>query len=363
MIKLARQLILFTFGDAPQDYKFFLSYPFWANRYAQPTKQALLGGDDEEEDGSEEEAPASYSYTVDHIIEDGCFLPRADLDNFLERLRKKKNIILQGPPGTGKTWLAKRLGYALLETRDLKAIRQRLRIVQFHPSLSYEDFVCGWRPQAGGELALKDGTFLEIVDAALSEPGRPFVLIIEEINRGNPAQVFGEMLTLLEDSKRQADEALELAYRDGEAKRVYIPENLHVIGTMNIADRSLALVDLAFRRRFAFISLEPALNERWRGWCTERCGFDPTFLSLVEERIQSLNKSIAADRSLGRQYRIGHSYITPDVGEMIGKTIDDHKVWFRNKIRTEIEPLLEEYWFDAPEKATEAAKRLLADLS
>jgi len=341
-----------------------LSHPFWASRYAEATKQAtleaLLGDNDEAEDASEEEAPRTYTtYTVNHIIEDGCFLSRAYLENILLRLRKKKNIILQGPPGTGKTWLAKRLGYELIGTRDLRAVRQRLRVVQFHPSLSYEDFVCGWRPQTGEKLALRNGTFLEIVDAALSEPGRPFVLIIEEINRGNPAQVFGEMLTLLEDSKRRADEALELAYCDGEAKRVYIPENVHIIGTMNIADRSLALVDLALRRRFAFFSLEPALNERWRAWCTERCQFDPTFLSLVEERIQSLNKGIAADRSLGSQYRIGHSYVTPDIRE----TIDDHKDWFRNIVETEIAPLLEEYWFDAPEKATEAKKRLLADLS
>ena len=359
---LARQLILFTFGDARQDYQFWLNQPYFANKYAQAAKQATtipLFDDDEEEneDASEENSPANY--TLDQIIEEGCFLARPALDTILLRLREKKNIILQGPPGTGKTWLAKRLGYALIGTRDRKAIRQRFRVVQFHPSLSYEDFVRGWRPELGGGLALIDGIFLEIVHAASAEPDRPFVLIIEEINRGNPAQVFGEMLTLLEDSKRRPDEALELAYRRAEAERVYIPANLHVIGTMNIADRSLALVDLALRRRFAFISLEPALNERWRAWCTERCGFDSTFLSLVEERIHTLNKGIAADRSLGSQYRIGHSYITP----ADGVTITDHKAWFRNIVETEIAPLLEEYWFDAPEKATEAAKRLLADLS
>jgi 5-methylcytosine-specific restriction protein B len=120
-----------------------------------------------------------------------------------------------------------------------------MRVLQFHPSLSYEDFVRGWRPFGDGKLSLVDGVFLEAIQAAEAEPDLPFVLIIEEINRGNPAQVFGEMLTLLEDSKRQPSEAIELAYRRHEGERIYIPENLYLIGTMNIADRSLALVDLA----------------------------------------------------------------------------------------------------------------------
>lgn len=358
--QLARQLILFAFGNAPQDYPFWLNQPYFAAKYAKDTKQAALGpffenGDDEEE-SAEEEAPPSY--TVANILEDGCFLPLVTVGAILQRLADKKNVILQGPPGTGKTWLARRLGYALIGTRDRKVIQSRLRVVQFHPSLSYEDFVRGWRPERGGGLALIDGIFLETVQAAVAEPDRAYVLIIEEINRGNPAQVFGEMLTLLEDSKRRPDEAVELAYRRADGERIYIPPNLHVIGTMNIADRSLALVDLALRRRFAFITLEPALNEAWRAWCTKRFGFDPAFLSLVESRITALNNEIAEDRSLGSQYRIGHSFVTPSDGAVVA----DHKAWFHNIVETEIRPVLEEYWFDAPEKAQQAAIRLLADI-
>ncbi|RUU07073.1 AAA family ATPase, partial [Mesorhizobium sp. M6A.T.Ca.TU.002.02.2.1] len=143
-------------------------------------------------------------------------------------------------------------------------------------------FVRGWRPSGDGKLALIDGVFLEIVEAAKAEPDRPFVLVIEEINRGNPAQIFGEVLTLLEDTKRSRDEAMELAYRREPSERVYVPRNLYVIGTMNIADRSLALVDLALRRRFAFVSLEPRLNGLWREWCANKCGLAADTISLIE---------------------------------------------------------------------------------
>ena len=125
------------------------------------------------------------------------------LTQILSRVQAKKNLVLQGPPGTGKTWLAKRLAYALIGSKDPKVARDRLRIVQFHPSLSYEDFVRGWRPSAAGKLELVDGIFLEVVEAAKAEPDRPFVLVIEEINRGNPAQIFGEILTLLEELQAQ----------------------------------------------------------------------------------------------------------------------------------------------------------------
>ena len=131
--------------------------------------------------------------------------------------------------------------------------------MQFHPNLSYEDFVRGWRPTGDGRLSLADGVFMETIRVASKTPSSRFVVVIEEINRGNPAQIFGELLTLLEAGKRTPNEALELCYPDADGTRrpVHIPENLYVIGTMNITDRSLALVDLALRRRFAFISLQP----------------------------------------------------------------------------------------------------------
>jgi len=206
-------------------------------------------------------------YSIDDILADGCFMERAELERLIDRLRAKKNLILQGPPGTGKTWLAKRLAFALIGQCD----HRKLRAVQFHPNLSYEDFVRGWRPSGDGKLSLVDGAFMEAVVAA-RETSHPYVVVIEEINRGNPAQILGEMLTLLEADKRSPHEALELCYRRKPDERIYIPDNLYVIGTMNIADRSLALVDLALRRRFAFVDLEPRLGQPWRQWLNHNRG-------------------------------------------------------------------------------------------
>jgi 5-methylcytosine-specific restriction protein B len=357
-----RRLILFTFAAIPQDYQFWVQQPYFARKFsasaAPATLEPLFDGQDEGEADTTAEMVEILPYQVSDIEEEGCFLPKEAIEGALQRLKEKKNVILQGPPGTGKTWLAKRLAYALVGTKDRKVIRPRVHLVQFHPSLSYEDFVRGWRPTGGGKLELVDGVFLKLVQAASAVP-EPFVLIIEEINRGNPAQVFGEMLTLLEDTKRRQDEALQLAYSREEGERIHIPPNLYIVGTMNIADRSLALVDLAFRRRFAFISLEPRLGPLWRAWCAEKAGLNAATINLIEQRIEALNSEIAGDRSLGPQFRIGHSYVTPKEGAAIA----DGSVWFSHVVNTEIAPLLEEYWFDAPDKAAEARRRLLADLT
>lgn len=295
---------------------------------------------------------------IDQIMEEGCFFSKDALSRIMNVWRNKKNIVLQGPPGTGKTWLAKRLGFALVGSNDRETSRSRLRVVQFHPSLAYEDFVRGWRPNGDGRLTLADGILIQAIEAAASEPERPFVLVIEEINRGNPAQIFGEMLTLLESTKRRPSEAIELAYRKAPGERVHVPANLYVIGTMNVADRSLAIVDLALRRRFAFIDLEPQLNGAWRVWCTKR-GIDDSVCSEISARIDELNAEISAAVSLGPQFRIGHSYVTPDMDE----TVQDGRAWFRSKVETEIGPLLDEYWYDAPDKARDAKDRLLSGLS
>jgi 5-methylcytosine-specific restriction enzyme B len=291
-------------------------------------------------------------YTVEDILRDGCFLERDELDQLLDRFRTKKNMILQGPPGTGKTWLAKRLAFALMGQKD----ESKVRAVQFHPNLSYEDFVRGWRPTGEGKLSLADGVFMEAIKAASKDPSSKFVVVIEEINRGNPAQIFGELLTLLEAGKRTPNEALELCYPDADGKRrpVHIPENLYVVGTMNIADRSLALVDLALRRRFAFVGLEPRLGPVWRDWLVKECGVDPALVADIERRIAELNDQIAADARLGKQFRIGHSYVTPAHRLEAGDT----KKWFQQIVETEIGPLLDEYWFDAPEEAQKAIARL-----
>jgi 5-methylcytosine-specific restriction protein B len=159
-------------------------------------------------------------------------------------------------------------------------------------------------------------------------------------------------------SQHRSVEAIELAYRREDGERLFIPPNLHVIGTMNIADRSLALVDLALRRRFAFVSLDPQLGDAWRRWCTERCGLDAETVATIEQRLTALNQDISEDRSLGSQYRIGHSYVTPPDGAACA----DGRRWFREVVESEIGPLLEEYWYDAPDKAEQARKRLLTGL-
>jgi 5-methylcytosine-specific restriction protein B len=197
-----------------------------------------------------------------------------------------------------------------------------------------------------------DGIFLQVVEAARSQPDVEHVLIIEEINRGNPAQVLGEMLTLLESSKRSRAEAMELAYRKSVGEKVYVPENLYVIGTMNVADRSLALVDLALRRRFAFVTLAPGFNQAWMRWCDVK-GIPAEDIANIKAAMDRLNEEVTADRALGPQFQIGHSYLTPM------ETVRDAKTWFAEVVHTEIGPLLHEYWFDAPERAKQATQNLL----
>lgn len=338
-----------------------LSLASWM--YKDPVDEPVQAGDIGTNAGAEQEtegevreafqvAAPNVPYSVEDILKDGCFLERAEIDRLLDRLRTKKNLILQGPPGTGKTWLAKRLAFALMGQKD----DSKVRAVQFHPNLSYEDFVRGWRPTGEGKLSLADGVFMEAIKAASKDPSSKFVVVIEEINRGNPAQIFGELLTLLEAGKRTPNEALELCYPDADGKRrpVHIPENLYVLGTMNIADRSLALVDLALRRRFAFVGLEPRLGQVWREWVVKECAVDPGLVADIERRIVDLNDQIAADARLGKQFRIGHSYVTP----AHQLEAEDTKKWFQQVVETEIGPLLDEYWFDAPDEAQKAIARL-----
>lgn len=264
-----------------------LSLEAWT--YTGPTSASDDDSDEEASPAEEPLPPPLTPYGISNIQADGCFQPPERLEAILQRWHDKKNLILQGPPGTGKTWLARRLAKALI---GHDAQEPQLRSVQFHPNLSYEDFVRGWRPtgtnQGSGTLTLHDGVFLQMVSAALAAPAQRHVLVIEEINRGNPAQIFGELLTLLEAGKRTPREAMQLGYpdADGVHRPVHVPENLFVIGTMNTADRSLALVDLAFRRRFAFIDLEPSLGEPWRTYVVDKRQMEPGAAREIEQRLE-----------------------------------------------------------------------------
>lgn len=287
-------------------------------------------------------------YTVADIVAEGSFHPKERLQQILEHWRDNQNLVLQGAPGTGKTWLARRLAQALIGSQVPGAIRS----VQFHPNTSYEDFVRGWRPKSGGQLELTDGALLQHAERARNSPDVPHVLIIEEINRGNPAQAFGEMLTLIEKSKRNPEDALTLSYHEPDEEDYYLPDNLYLLGTMNIADRSLALVDLALRRRFSFETLKPAFTDDWADYLAAKLPNDPGLVATIRSRIHDLNTTIEQDPMLGPNFLIGHSFLAPLQSQSDGKT------WYFGVIDTQIGPQLQEYWFDAREKAEAAIAAL-----
>ncbi|MDR6685769.1 5-methylcytosine-specific restriction protein B [Arthrobacter sp. 1088] len=294
-------------------------------------------------------------YSVADIIADGCFISRTELVAILSQWRSKKNIILQGPPGTGKTWLARRLAQALIGSKDIPSA---IRAVQFHPNMSYEDFVRGWRPGSNGQLTLINGPFLEMVERANTSPDVTHVVLVEEINRGNPVQIFGELLTLIEAGKRSPREALHLAYPRTPEETVHVPSNLYVIGTMNLADRSLAIMDLAFRRRFGFVSLSPALNETWLRWMLTNHAVGQHELEEVQRAVNELNATIVNDSQLGADFMLGHSFATPPQEQ----PIESFGEWFRGVVATEIIPTLKEYWFDESGRAEREAAKLLDGL-
>lgn len=288
-------------------------------------------------------------YSYQDALKD-LFLSEADLKSVIETAKRKKNIILQGPPGVGKTFVSKRLAYLLMGEKD----PSRVEFVQFHQSYSYEDFVQGWRPNSDGGFNLKSGSFYEFCRKARSDLSRPYVFIIDEINRGNLSKIFGELLMLIESDKRGLENAIKLTYSESEADRFSVPENVFIIGLMNTADRSLAIVDYALRRRFAFFNLPPQLESAKFEAVITKAGGSVDLVKKIRARIGGLNQVIGNERrDLGPGFQVGHSYFCP-----VSPIASDAE-WYLNVINTEIKPLIEEYWFDSPEKVDTLLAQLL----
>jgi 5-methylcytosine-specific restriction endonuclease McrBC GTP-binding regulatory subunit McrB len=281
---------------------------------------------------------------------DELFMDEEEVHEIMLLWRTKKNVILQGPPGVGKSFAAQRLAFALMGAKD----RSRLGFVQFHQSYSYEDFVEGFRPTEKG-FELRPGKFVEFCRRAEADPNKPHVFIIDEINRGNLSKILGEQMLLIETDKRDPQWSMPLA--SGKVP-LHVPPNVFLMGLMNTADRSLAVVDYALRRRFAFVDLEPKLESAKFHADLESRGLDAELIEAVVARIASLNKEIITDTTnLGPGFAIGHSFFCapPADGE-------EDSGWYDRIIRTEILPLLREYWFDNPDKVKSWEGQLLAPL-
>lgn len=242
---------------------------------------------------------------------------------------RKKNIILQGAPGVGKTYAAERLAYSIMGEKDTS----RVMVIQFHQSYSYEDFIMGYRPNDNG-FVLAKGPFYNFCKDA-EHDDREYFFIIDEINRGNLSKIFGELLMLIENDKRGKE--VRLLYSD---EQFSVPRNVHIIGMMNTADRSLAMIDYALRRRFAFFEFEPAFKSE--GFITYQASIaNRKFDSLINTVVE-MNKVICEDASLGSGFRIGHSYFCT------GDVVDD--AWLYDLVEYELVPLIKEFWFDESSK-------------
>ena len=298
--------------------------------------------------------PDAGSYNLEHARQD-LFLSAAEIESLVKLLKRKKNLVLQGPPGTGKTYVAQRLAWLLTGERST----DRIEAVQFHQSYGYEDFVRGYRPTDTAGFDLQDGPFLRFCARAREAPDRPHVLIIDEINRGNLSRIFGELLMLIEADKRDPAWAVRTVYARPDEPAFHVPANLHLIGAMNTADRSLALVDYALRRRFAFSTVKPAFGSQGFDRHLADGGVPEPMRRRIRTRLEALNRQIREHPQLGEGFQIGHSYFCrPPKGLAAAAAWNG---WYTDVVRYEIEPLLHEYWFDDAERARNALASLSAD--
>ena len=270
-------------------------------------------------------ASSSDAYTKDDFLNE-VYMTEERYETLVNVLRNKKNIILQGAPGVGKTFAARRLAWSMMGEKD----DSRIEFVQFHQNYSYEDFMMGYKPVEDG-FELKYGIFYRFCQKAANQPDKEFFFIIDEINRGNMSKIFGELLMLIEKDYRGTK--MTLAYN---GLPFSVPKNLYIIGMMNTADRSLAMIDYALRSRFSFFEIEPGFDSQ--GFISYQNGLNSETLDELISKVKELNRKIAADKSLGRGFCIGHSYFC-------GRDVCTDE-WLHSVVDYDILPMLSEYWFD-----------------
>ena len=269
------------------------------------------------------------AYTKSDFL-DEVYMTEKRYENLVAVLRNKKNIILQGAPGVGKTFAARRLAWSMMGEKD----DSRIEFVQFHQNYSYEDFMMGYKPVEDG-FELKYGIFYRFCQKAANQPDKEFFFIIDEINRGNMSKIFGELLMLIEKDYRGTKATL--AYN---GLSFSVPKNLYIIGMMNTADRSLAMIDYALRRRFSFFEVEPGFDSE--GFIRYQNGLNNETLNELVNKVKDLNREISLDKSLGKGFCIGHSYFC-------GRDVCTEK-WLHSIVDYDILPMLSEYWFDDANK-------------
>ncbi len=297
----------------------------------------------EDEDDVEPEETVFPEYTPEKFLEE-VYMDGESYDTLVELIRMKKNVILQGAPGVGKTFAAKRLAYSMMGCKD----QNRVMMVQFHQSYTYEDFIEGFRPSStSNNFEIKKGAFANFCQKAAEDPDNEYFFIIDEINRGNLSKIFGELFMLIENDKR--GNALQLLYS---GDKFSVPPKLYIIGMMNTADRSLAMLDYALRRRFAFFEMKPGFESE--GFREYKMAFaNPKFDSLID-CVEKLNAVIAADDSLGDGFCIGHSYFC-NLSAITDKALS-------NIVEYEMVPLLKEYWYDEPIKVKDWTEKLRSSI-
>lgn len=301
--------------------------------------KALFEDDDPSDIDDSENSISHSKYTKEDFLNE-VYIDSEMYDDIREVLSYKKNIIFQGAPGVGKTFLAKRLAYSLMGVKDIN----RVMMIQFHQSYSYEDFIMGFRPCETG-FKLNEGPFYKFCETAKIDNENDYYFIIDEINRGNLSKIFGELFMLIENDKR--GEKIRLLYSGDQFS---VPKNVYIIGLMNTADRSLAMLDFALRRRFAFFEIKPAFSSNV--FNEYRIGLNDPKLDNLIECVKALNEKITEDESLGEGFCIGHSYFC-NFNEN-----EPHEKKLTEIVEYELIPILREYWFDEPQKVKEWSEKL-----